>query len=589
MIFHPALLMILGALVVSMVKGTPRKVLMVAFPLLAFCIVAFQMHPGTYGVYHYAGMELITAKVDKLSLVFLHVFTLMAVIGAIYALHVEDPIQNAAGFLYVAGSLGVTLAGDYLTLFTFWELMAFASTFLIWARRNPVSSAAGYRYLLMHVLGGLILLAGIFLRYRQTGSMAFTAIDPATADTAAYLIMIGMALNAAMVPFHAWLPDAYPEATVTGSVFMCAFTTKTAVYVLARGFSGFEVLAVMGTLMTLFGVGYAVIENDGRRILSYHIISQVGYMVCGVGVGTAMAVNGAVAHAYAHILYKALLFMGVGAVLEMAGTSKLNELGGLYKKMPLTMLGTVIGGIAISGFPLTSGFVSKSMVVTGTGDAHHTYLMLMLLLASVGTFLSVGVKLPYFIFFGEEKQHTGKVAEAKDPPWNMLLAIGIASFYCIYIGIFPDWLYNKLPFPTSYRPYTAYHLSESMQILAFTALGFYLLRKKMKPEPKLNLDVDLFYRGPLSWFVVQLKKYLEPANERLGELYKVVGFRFATATASISSVFDRAAIDGVVDGIAYKVSEIGDKVRHAQTGKIQQYIAIATALFFAAIALVAGF
>lgn len=589
MVIHPALLMILGAIVVPFLKGTPRKAAMVAFPLAAFLLVAFHMTPGTYGVMHYLGFEIITGKVDKLSLVFLHVFTLMAVIGAVYALHVEDPVQHSAGFLYVAGSLGVTLAGDYLTLFIFWELMAFSSTFLVWARRRKESTDAGFRYLIMHTAGGLVLLAGIFLRYHNVHSMAFTAINPAEADLAAYLIMTGFALNAAVLPLHAWLPDAYPEATVTGAVFMCAFTTKTAVYVLARGFAGFEILGIMGALMTLFGVGYAVIENDGRRILAYHIVSQVGYMVCGVGIGTAMAINGAVAHAYAHILYKALLFMGVGAVLEMAGTSKLNELGGMYKKMPLAMLGTVIGGISISGFPLTSGFVSKSMIVAAAGDSHHLFLMIMLLLASVGTFLSVGVKLPYYIFFGEEKAHTGEIAKAKDPSWNMVLAMAIASFYCFFIGIFPDWLYEKLPFAVNYHPYSAYHLSESMQLLAFTALGFYLLRKKMKPESKLNLDVDWFYRGPLNWLVGLVRKYVTPLNEQVGELYKTVGFRTALGGAAVSTSFDVKAIDGVVDGIAHKVGEIGDKVRHAQTGRIQHYIAIATALFFIMIAIIASF
>ncbi|TAL16109.1 Na(+)/H(+) antiporter subunit D [bacterium] len=574
---NPALIMIVGALLALVLKGGVRKFFLVAAPLSAFYVVTTMagMEPGNYGIHNYLGFEIVTARVDKLAVVFLHVFTLMAVIGAIYALHVEDPVQHAAGFLYVAGSLGTTLAGDYLTLFCYWELMAFASTFLVWARRKPDSTAAGFRYLLMHTFGGLVLLAGIFLRYKATGSMVFDSIAPSSAGVAEYLIMAGFALNAAVVGLHAWLPDAYPEATVTGAVFMCAFTTKTAVYVLLRGFAGFEVLAIMGAAMTLYGVGYAVIENNARRILAYHIISQVGYMVCGIGIGTAMALNGAVAHAYAHILYKALLFMGVGAVLEMAGTANLNELGGLYKRMPLTMLFTVIGGIAISGFPLTSGFVSKSMIVTGAGDAHRLGLMLVLLLASVGTFLSVGVKLPYFIFFGEDSG-----VECKEPPKNMLVAMGIAAFFCIFIGVYPDWLYKMLPFDTEYHPYSAYHLSESIQLLAYTGLGFYLLRKLMKPKPKLNLDIDIFYRKGLSWFVGLIGKSLTPANEWVGELYKKAGYTFALAMASITSRFDVAAIDGVVDGLAHKVYETGDQVRHAQTGKLQQYMAIAvTALF----------
>ena len=272
--------------------------------------------------------------------------------------------------------------------------------------------------------------------------MAFVLIPQAGAGLAQYLILAGFALNAAVFPLHAWLPDAYPEATVTGAVFMCAYTTKTAVYVLARAFPGYEVLAIMGTAMTIYGVVYATIENDMRRILSYHIISQVGYMVAGVGIGTELALNGACAHAYAHILYKALLFMGAGAVLQMTGRSKLNELGGLYKYMPLSLIFYVVGGISISGFPLFSGFVSKSLIVAGAGEAHHNILMVLLLLASVGTFLSVGLKLPYFAWFGKDCGLT-----PKEPPKNMLWAMGLTSLLCLFIGVYPRVLYDLLPLP----------------------------------------------------------------------------------------------------------------------------------------------
>ncbi|MBI5444850.1 MAG: Na(+)/H(+) antiporter subunit D [Deltaproteobacteria bacterium] len=579
---HPSLLFVLGAALAAVLKGNLRKIALVALPVIAFLQVHY-MEPGTYSGVEWLGFRL-TPVVDKLTIVFLHVFTLMAIIGAVYGLHVEDRWQHVSAFLYVAGSLGVTLAGDYLTLFLFWELMAFSSTCLVWLRRKPESLAAGYRYLLVHVAGGLILMGGIFLRYMDVGNFAFGRIPLEQANLAAYLILIGFALNAAVPPIHAWLPDAYPESTVMGGAFMCAFTTKTAVYVLARAFPGYPVLAVLGAIMTLYGVGYAIIENDGRRILSYHIVSQVGYMVCGVGIGTAMAVNGAVAHAYAHILYKALLFMGVGAVLEMAGTCRLNELGGLYKRMPLAMLGTVIGGISISGFPFTSGFVSKSMVVAGAGEAGHLVLMLMLLLASVGTFLSVGIKLPYFIWFGEDSG-----VPAKDPPWNMVLAMGIASFFCFFLGVYPHYLYKLLPFPVTYEPYTAYHFSETIQLLGFTGLGFFLLRKKLVPELKVNLDLDWFYREGALAFVAFARNPVGRANEWVSELYRRAGMRFALATAALCSVFDVKVIDGVVDGLAYGVQGVGDKVRHAQTGRLQQYVAAAVVAFFAILALVVNY
>jgi multicomponent Na+:H+ antiporter subunit D len=276
--------------------------------------------------------------------------------------------------------------------------------------------------------------------------------------------------------------------------------------------------------------------------------------------------------------------MGVGAVLHRAATSKLSELGGLYRRMPLAMIGTVIGGISISGFPLTSGFISKSMVVAGAGEAHRIVLLVMLLLASVGTFLSVGIKLPYFIWFGEDKG-----LAAKDPPWNMVAAMGIAAFFCFFLGVYPEYLYKMLPFPVAYHPYSAYHLSETLQLLGFTALGFYLLRKKLVPEPKLNLDLDWFYRKGATLFLRFGRNPVSPVNEWVSELYKRVGMRFALAAAGLCSRFDVKAIDGVVDGLAYGVRNIGNDVRKTQSGKLQQYIAMAVVALFAVLALVVNF
>jgi len=572
---HPATWFLMGAVLLPFLNKRTglKKVVLIAVPIIAFTTIHWL--PDSFGQVSYMGFDLVFGRVDQLTRVFLHVFTIMAVIGCIYGLHVKETGQHIAAFLYVAGSLGVTLCGDYLTLFIFWELMAFASTFLVWYRKKRRSIEAGYRYLLVHTAGGLVLLAGIFLRYKNIHDLSFVQIAANGATFADYLIMIGFMLNAAVPPIHAWLPDAYPEASVTGAVFMCAFTTKTAVYVLARGFPGFEALAILGAIMTVYGVGYAAIENDARRILAYHIVSQVGYMVCGVGIGTAMAVNGAISHAYAHIIYKALLFMGVGAVLEMTGKSKLNELGGLYKQMPLAMIFTVIGGISISGFPFTSGFISKSMIIAAAGESHRTGLLLMMTLAAVGTFLSVGIKLPYFIWFGKDSG-----VRAKDAPWNMNLAMAIAAFLCFFIGIYPEYLYKMLPFPVDYHPYTAYHLSETLQILGFTGLGFYLMVKKLKPEPKINLDVDWFYRKGAKVFMVFASRPVLSSDNWINDVYRRIGFRLTMALAKAISWFDWEGIDWTIDGSARGVVECGNRVRSLMTGKIQHYIGGAIALTF---------
>jgi len=577
---HPATWFLVGAFFMPVFKRMGlTKVILIAVPLIA-CL-QIQWLPESFGHASYLGFDLVFGKVDQLTRVFLHVFTIMALIGCIYGLHVKETGQHIAAFLYVAGSLGVTLCGDYVTLFIFWELMAVASTFLIWYRKKNRSIQAGYRYLLVHITGGLILLAGIFLRYQNIHDLSFVRIAVEGASVADYLIMIGFMLNAAVPPIHAWLPDAYPEASVTGAVFMCAFTTKTAVYVLARAFPGFEALAILGAIMTLYGVGYAVVENDARRILAYHIVSQVGYMVCGVGIGTAMSINGACAHAYAHIIYKALLFMGAGAVLEMTGKSKLNELGGLYKRMPLAMIFTVIGGISISGFPLTSGFISKSMIIAAAGESHRNILMLMMTMASVGTFLSVGIKLPYFIWFGKDSG-----VQAKDAPWNMNLGMAIAAFMCIFMGIYPDYLYKMLPFPVHYHPYTAYHISETLQLMGFTGLGFFIMVKKLKPMPKMNLDIDWFYRKGARVFMWIASRPVNAANNWTNEVYRTVGFRFTLAFAKALSWFDWEGIDWVIDGSARGVVKAGDQLRTLMTGKIQHYIGAAIAITFIVLILV---
>ncbi len=565
---HPALFYFIGSLLLPLIKNEKaKKVFILLIPVLSIIDVAL-MHEGIYGSYRFLNTTVIFGRVDKLSLVFAWVFVIMAFLGALYALHVKEDGHHIAGSFYIGSSLGAIFAGDYFTVFIFWEIMAFSSVFLVWYRKEKKSIDAGYRYLLVHVFGGLLFFTGMMLYYYKTGNLLFNKVSQANAGLAEYLILAGFSLNAAVLPLHAWLPDAYPEATVEGAVFMCAFTTKTAVYVLARGFPGFEVLAILGTAMTVYGVFYAVIENDMRRVLAYHIISQVGYMVAGVGIGTELAVNGACAHAFAHILYKALLFMGAGAVLYMAGTAKLSRLGGLYKYMPLTMIFYVVGAVSISGFPLFSGFVSKSMIVAAAHEEGRIGLLLLMNLAGIGTFLSVGLKVTYFAFFGKDDAPI----KPKEPPKNMLWAMGLTSALCFIIGVYPRSLYVLLPFPVEYNPFTLPHLSEMLQILSFTGLIFFLLVKKLAPEDKLNLDMDWLYRSGGMVFMWIDEKVIAVIDAFWGELYRTLWLKLLFKKAHLSYGFDRYVIDGVVDGSALSVRGVGGLVKKLQTGKIQTYI-----------------
>ena len=590
---HPSAILLAGAVILPCLPKAWRKIFLVMVPLLAFAdVVSMQGHNGVFGSLRFMDATMIFGRVDALSMVFAYIMSLMCIIGTVYGLHVENPLEQSAAWVYVAGSLGVIFCGDYLTLFLFWEIMAFSSVFLVWFRRRKESLATGYRYLLVHTAGGLMLLAGIVLRYKATGGdMSFGPIGVDSPQLYTWLILAGFLLNAAVPPLHAWLPDAYGEATVAGAVFMCAFTTKTAVYALARGFAGMEILVPLGVIMALYGVVYAVLENDARRLLAYHIISQVGYMVAGVGIGTQLAINGACAHAFAHILYKGLLFMGCGAVLQMTGTSKFTELGGLYKKMPKTFLYTLIGGLSISAFPLFSGFVSKAMIVAAGYEVHNYWAAFLLTLASAGTFLHTGLKVPYFIWFGKNNCSKKTWQRAGDPPRNMQLAMFMAAALCIFVGCYTPYLYDMLPFPqaaAAYHPYTAYHVAETLQILLFTALGFFLLLKKLSPEPTISLDLDWFYRKGGRLFYWFARKPVQTADTAVGEAWNKEGIVPLMRTARFWSWFDWHVIDTVVDGTARGVRALGGKLRLVQRGRLQisiTYMAVLMAFALAFLAL----
>jgi multicomponent Na+:H+ antiporter subunit D len=582
---HPALVLVLGGLLLPLVPARLRKGYLLLIPTLTF-LRLLTLTPGTFGEVRFLDGSLVFGRVDALSQVFGYIMGLMCLLATLYGSHVKDTGQHIASWVYVAGSLGAIYAGDWLTLFVFWEMMAFASVFLIWCRRRPESLRAGFRYLLVHVAGGVALLAGIVLHATAPGNgWAFGALDVHHPTTASWLILAGFILNAAVPPLHAWLPDAYAEGTFNGSVFLCAFTTKTAVYALCRGFPGMEILVPLGVVMALYGVVYAVLENDCRRLLAYHIISQVGYMVAGVGLGTPVALNGACAHAFAHILYKGLLFMGCGAVLHMTGKSKFTDLGGLYEKMPWTFLFTLVGGLSISAFPFFSGFVSKSMIVQASFEQHLLWAGFLLNLASVGTFLHTGLKVPYFIWFGKKQCSAETWQRAAEPPWNMNLAMAAASVLCIFIGCYTPYLYGMLPYPVEYHPYTSYHVFETLQILIATALGFFLLLDKLEPEPTISLDLDWFYRRggrAVLWLAQRPVQWLDTG---LGELYRRAGLRPLMQSARGLGRFDQRVIDGLVDGFARVVAGVGRRLRSVQRGPLQENLAltfvVAAVLFLA--------
>jgi len=506
----PFLVCYAAALLAVFMRGRLRSLVLLAAPLLAGVCV-YGLAAGNVLQFEFLGYSLVPLHVDSLSRVFGYLFLTASFIAIIFSLHVQDTLQHVAALVYTGSALGAVFAGDLLTLFVFWELLAVSSVFLVWARRTGRALNAGLRYLMVQITSGVLLLAGALLHLQQTGSVEFTRVG--LDGLSGWLIFTAFGIKCAFPFLHNWLTDAYPEATPTGTVFLSAMTTKVAVYALARGFPGTELLIWIGAAMTCFPIFYAVIENDLRRVLAYSMINQIGFMVCAIGVGTTLALNGAVAHAFNEVIFKGLLLMSMGAVLHVTGRSNGSDLGGLYKTMPKTAALCIVGALSISAFPLFSGFVSKAVIMSAVLDAGHDWIWLVLLFASAGVFHHAGIKIPYFAFFAHDAG-----IRASEPPRNMLLAMLLAALLCVGIGVYPEALYRLLPFAMDYAPYDATHVISQLQLLCFAALAFTWLKLQGIYPPELhavNLDFDWTYRRLLPGAARRLLAALAPLDQAI--------------------------------------------------------------------------
>jgi multicomponent Na+:H+ antiporter subunit D len=519
-------ILILGALLTPVLPSALRNPWLVLLPVLGM-IQLWSLPLGFELHVEFFDYTLELTRIDRLSRVFGTVFHIAAFLSAIYAYRESDRDQQVAASVYAGSAIAGVFAGDLLSLFVMWELTAISSVFLIWGGSGQNAFSAGIRYVVIQVGSGVLLLAGTIVHYNATGSLDFGHLGLETAGGP--LILFAFGIKAAFPLLHNWLQDAYPEARATGAVYLSGFTTKLAIYALARGFAGTEILIPIGALMTAFPIFYAVIENDLRRVLAYSLNNQLGFMVVGIGIGTELALNGTAAHAFAHIIYKALLFMSMGAVLTRVGHVRGSDLGGLYRTMPKTAVLCMVGAASISAFPLTSGFVSKSMILEAAAQEHHMIVFLVLLFASAGVFHHSGIKIPYFAFFGHDSGQ-----RPPEAPRHMLIAMIGAAALCIGIGVWPAPLYALLPYPVDYVPYTASHVGETLQLLMFSALAFgFLMRTGLYPPElwAINLDSDWLYRRPLKravqWFYricVRARAAFDVrASRALGALIQTIG------------------------------------------------------------------
>ena len=544
----PGTILIVGALLFPLLRGRALQAWVLLLPILSGAhLLTFDA--GTVVRLDLLGYGLTPIRIDALSLVWGYIFHIAAFLGGLFALHLTDRGQHVAGYTYAGSVIAAVFAGDLVSLFVFWELTAVTSVFLIWARRTERSFAAGMRYLLIQVSSGLLLFAGILVLVAGGRSIEFGAISSSVFPTepAALLIFLAFGIKAAFPLLNNWLEDSYPEATVTGTVFLSAFTTKLAIYGLARGFAGTESLIWIGAIMTAYPIFYAVIENDLRRVLAYSLNNQLGFMVVGIGIGSALSLNGTASHAFTHILYKALLFMSMGAVLYRTGTIKGSELGGLYKSMPWTAAFCSVGAASISAFPLFSGFISKSLILAALAEEHRTVTWLVLLFASAGVFHHSGIKIPYFAFFGHDSG-----IRVKEAPRNMLLAMGITAALCIGLGCIPGPLYSILPFDADYNPYTTAHVINQLQLLLLSAGAFTFLKRSGLYPPELrstNLDFDWTYRralpavvGAAGWTIRQVRTgVLEIVDDLM-----LLTYRFILHLHGPTGVFARTWTTGAI-------------------------------------------
>lgn len=486
-ILPPMLALICAGLIMPFLRGAIRSGLILLAPLVSLWLV-WQVPDGVVMTLPFLDYTLTLVNGSNLGRLFATVFSLAALGGGLFALNQPSRMEVPVAFVYAGSAIGVTFAGDLLTLFIFWELMAITSTLVIWSN-GPSARAAGMRYAMVHFLGGVILMAGIAGEVMQTGSLAFGAMDISTWPRK--LILAGFLINAAAIPVSAWVPDAYPKASWSGTVFLSAFTTKTAVFALIVGFPGTGILIPLGLAMMFYGIIWAALEDDMRRILAYFTVNQVGFMVMAVGIGSETALNGAASHAFAHILYKGLLLMSAGSVLHMTGKNRCSDLGGLFRSMPVTAFSAVVGGLAISAFPFTSGYMPKSLMSGALGEADLALGYFLLTAASAGVFVFAGLRYQWFVFFGRDSG-----LRPADPPWNMQVAMLLGVVFSIGLGFLPGALYTLMPFPTEYHIYTAGQVVPQLALLLFAALAFFLMREWVRPQPRITLDTDWLWRRP---------------------------------------------------------------------------------------------
>ena len=526
---NPGFVVVLAGFICALIPiSEVRKALLLFAPVAAGVLIFQQFTSAEVigGIWQVGPLTLTTLRIDSLAIVWGYIFCLAGVLNAIFGFHEKCKITDTSTLIYMGAAISAVFVGDLITLFIFWELTAISSVFLIW-KGGAGSFQAGIRYLVYHVTSGVCLLAGaVIYGMSKGGDYTFDFIG--LGQPGAWLILLGMGIKVGFPFLHNWIQDSYPKASITGTVILSIFTTKLALYALARGFPGTEILIYIGVVMACFPVFFAIVENDLRKLMAYVLNNQLGFMVCGIGIGSQLAMNGVAAQVVAHIIFESVLFMSIGAVMHRVGTAKASDLGGLFRSMPITGFFCLIGAASIAAVPLFAGFVTKSMIISsavyyaeGGGGAIGWGVVLMLLFASVGVMLNATIKLPHVTFFAKDGGH-----RVKEAPWNMLVAMGLASALCIFIA-WPwggyEFIYSLLPYEASYKPYTFDHVVFQLQLVFAAILAFAFLKRQgfyLEARRAQILDFDWIHR------------------KLFADIFSWTGIMWTRLSVNIDNVFD---------------------------------------------------
>jgi len=582
---HPATLFVILGLILPFLRGAFWRVLLFIPPVAAI-FLTLHMHLGRYWEVEYLGQVLVLGRVDALSLPFIILFAFMSLICTTFSFHVRDKAQHVAALFFMAGAFGSVLAGDYWTLYIFWQGMTVSSSFLIWLNRRSDASKTGFLYMMILLLSSVLLLAGILLRERVTGGFIFGPADAELIWHFDWLILTAFAINAAVIPLHAWMTQGLPKATIPGAVLLSIFGIKTAVYAMARCFVGLDLLIILGVCTALYGAAYAIFSNNIRRILAYLLVAQVGLMITGIGMDSKMALDGAIALAYAHTFYMALILMTMGSVIYATREELLGRLGNLSRKLPFVAALTLIGILALCAVPFFSGFKGVSLIFEEAlklqSPIPGEFLVLVLALAMTLIILG-GLRLPFFLFWSES-------TETKEPlrplHRNMVVAMGMAGAFCLVQGIFPEVLNRHLPYPMEERPLTLFKLAVGFLFPAASVLLFMFLRPLLRPRTNELPDFERLYGLIGRGIMVVFSKPLSWVDAIWSEIYRTVFLRAFYFLARISDFFDRRGIDGAVNQTAASVMFLSRISTRLQSGRLQDQLAWMMLLALAVFALI---